>query len=665
MKLSFRILVPRYESEEKFRELLDFLMKHRNAVDEIMLFTEYWHQGYNPLDWFGELCRIMKDRLTRLRESGFNNVGINMLATLGHFDEAWDWLPAVPFQGTVGRDGLTSKSTFCPNSEPFREYIARKYTLVAEAGPSFVWVDDDIRMFGLGSSDYACFCPICIDIYNRKHGTAYAREQLVDVLNAPDGGETRERWIRQNAESIERLLAHIEEAVHRVDDKIELGLMTVSLGISTYTGVDYPGWFSALKAGRARPGGGFFDDAKPFGLVRKAHEVNRQIAHYPEFVRDIQYELENFPFHRLSKSVRITLEECTAAIVSGCNGVAFDALRGELGSLEEYHELMDAIEAIRPRWAEIERIAGAYGTGGMYPALSPLHEAKRTVGNGNWFDSLSVDNSLNFYTLSEIGFPLSMNEAEARGTILSENAAEGYTTEELREMLRGGVLMDGKSLEILTARGLGEYCGAEIVRTYDNGVTEVLTGDPLNGDDAGEQRDVRFSMKKGIAYELKPTSDKTRVLSRLASYTKDELGPVSTVFENEWGGRVAVQGYAPWQMIHSGFKRKQLLRIGEWLCGGHLPAFIDKTLRVVPFVKYSADESGWLILLLNASYDETGPFEVKLGYPLAAGKDIYELLPDGTSVKHRQGGAPTGEGRQPTVSVDNVGVWQSRIFYTQ
>ncbi|KAE9090416.1 hypothetical protein PF010_g18589 [Phytophthora fragariae] len=628
-----------------------------------MLFTEYWHQGYNPLDGFGELCAIMKNRLERLRAKGFNNVGINMMATLGHFDEAWDWLPAIPFQPTVSRDGVLSKSSFCPNSEDFRGYIAAKYTLVAEAGPSFVWVDDDIRMFGLGSVDYACFCPECLGIYNRKHGTTFAREQLVEELNAKDGGETRERWVRQNVETIERLLAHIEAAVHRIDERIELGLMTVSLGISTYTGADYPRWFSALKAGRGRPGGGFFDDAKPFGLVRKAHEINRQIALYPDSVRDIQYELENFPFQRLSKSIRITIEECTAAILSGANGVAFDALRGELGSLDEYHGLMSAIEAARPLWSEIERISGSYKTAGMYPALSPLHEARRSVENGSWFDSLSTDNSLDSYTLSEIGFPLSMHAAHACGTILSANAAEGYTTDELKEMLRGGVLMDGRTLEILTAKGLGTYCGAAIERTYDNGVTEILSSDPLNGDSAGEQRDVRTSMKKGLSYVLKPLSDKTRVLSRLVSYTKIDLGPASTVFENEWGGRVAVQGYPPWQMIHSGFKRKQLLRIGEWLCGGSLPLFIDQSLRVVPFVKYSADESRWLILLLNASFDETGPFAVRLGFPEAAGREIYELRSDGTSVKHQEGAAPTGEGLR-TLDVDNVGVWQSRIFYT-
>ncbi len=613
MKLSFRILTPRYDSEHQFKELLDFLIKHRNAIDEIMLFTEYWHQGYNPLDSFGELCGIMKDRLKRLRENGFGKVGINMLATLGHFDEAWDWLPAIPFQPTVGRDGMLSKSSFCPNSEEFRAYIDRKYTLVAEAGPSFVWVDDDIRMFGLGSVDYACFCPECISIYNRNHGTAYTREQLTDALNAKDGGGTRERWVRQNVETIERLLAHIEAAVHRVDDKIELGLMTVSLSISTYTGADYPKWFSALKAGRARPGGGFFDDTKPFGFVRKAHEINRQISHYPDFVTDIQYELENFPFHRLSKSIRITIEECTAAIVSGSNGVAFDALKGELGSLDDYHELMDAIEAARPLWEEIERIAGGYKTAGLYPALSPLHEARKSVDNGNWFDSLSVEDTLGSYALSEIGFPLSMNADHACGTILSENAAEGYTTEELKTMLSGGVLIDGNSLEILTKRGLGAYCGVEIERTYDNGMTEVLSSDPLNGSYAGEQRDVRTSMKKGLSYALKPLSDKTRVLSRLVSYTKDELGPASTLYENELGGRVAVQGYPAWRMIHSGFKRKQLLRIGDWLSYGNLPALIDQTLRVVPFVKYSEDESRWFILLLNASFDETGSFETKLG----------------------------------------------------
>ncbi|SDW05792.1 hypothetical protein [Paenibacillus sp. CF384] len=660
MKLSFRIGVSRYEREDQFQELLTFLLRHRNCVDELTLFTEYWHYGYYPLGEFAKRCDILKNRMERLRFHGFRNVGMNMLSTLGHMPEAWDWLPELPHQGAVGWDGKVSTCSFCPNSAEFRTYIGHKYTMAALAQPAFIWLDDDLRMFGIGV-DYACFCDTCIGIYNDGHQTAYTREELVGVLNSPEGKTHREHWVQQNIATIESLLQHIAETVRKVDPRIELGLMTVSLNISTYTGADYEKWFSALRSTKGRPGGGFFDDAKPFGLIRKAHEVNRQIAHYPEAVKDIQYELENFPYHRLSKSVHIAMLECTVSIASGTNGVAFNALKGEEGSLAEFHEIMDAIEANKPLWTAMDRIAGNYVNAGLYPALSPLYEARRNVNSGGWFEPISVDNAPNVYVLSEIGIPLSMDGDRSCTTVLSGTMAEGYTTEELLAMLSRGVLMDGKTVEILTAQGLGDYCGVAIDRKYDNGVYERFSSDPMNNGFAYDNRDARNSLSKEQGYVLKPLYDEVRVLSRLISYTNEDVGPTSTIYENALGGRVAVQGYVPWQLIHSGVKRTQLLRICDWLWNERLPVVIDRCLKVVPFFKQAEDGSGWLLLLLNGSFDETGSFETKLRIGDAKGV-IYELLADGSSVPVAGAAFESSKG-EVVLKPDNIGSWKFRIFY--
>jgi len=663
LKLSFRIVVNRYEDEEQFQQLLTFLLTYKDCVDELAIFTEYWHYGYYPLDDFAARCAIIENRIERLRAAGFRNVGTNMLATLGHFPEVWDWLPALPYQGAVGPDGKVSTSSFCPNSAEFRTYIDSKYKLTAQTKPDFIWVDDDIRMFALGV-DYACFCPECLGIYNQKYQTDFTREQLVSELNGSGGGIHRERWVEQNVETIAHLLTHITEAVHSVDPSIELGLMTVSLSISTYSGADFPKWFQALNAVKARPGGGFFEDSKPFGLVRKIHETSRQIGLYPDSVRDIHYELENFPFQRLSKSVHITLLECTAAIMAGANGIAYDALKGERGSLAEYDELMRGIQASRPLWVEMERIAGKYKSVGLHPVLPEFYEAKRNVNNGNWFNSIAVDNTPKPYVFSEIGIPLSSLQEQASAIILWGNMAEAYSTEELTDMLRRGVLMDGRSLEILTERGLGAYCGVAVEKTYDNGVFERLTGDPLNTGNQGEERDTRSSMSEGLCYTLKPLHDDVRVLSELVSYTRVELGPTSSIYENALGGRVAVQGYIPWMNIHSGVKRKQLLQISDWISYGRLPVVIDRTCKAVPFFKEAQDGSGWFLMLLNGSFDETGAMEVKLRVHSDRGA-IYELLADGSSSLVPEDAYQQTSDREIVLSLDNIASWKTRMFYQQ
>ena len=227
MLLTYRIMVPQYETEEQFSRLLTFLKQHRAAMDDVCFFTEYWHHGYYPLDQFSDLAVIIARRIETLRAEGFPRVGINLLDTLGHINEAWDYLPPWPYPPMIDQKGNASKCSPCPTNEEYLEYIGKKYTLIARAKPDFIWVDDDIRMQSHGTGDfYGCFCPECI----RKSGVGdMDRETLLGCLNSPQGGEARRRWIENNIDVLDRLLHRIEEAVHRVDPQIDLGLMTGGL----------------------------------------------------------------------------------------------------------------------------------------------------------------------------------------------------------------------------------------------------------------------------------------------------------------------------------------------------------------------------------------------------------------------------------------------------
>ena len=120
MKLAFHVIVPRYEDEQQFKELLSFFLEHKDCVDEIAFFTDYWHHGYFPLEDFSKRIGIIEDRMGQLREHGFTNIGINVLDTLGHLPEAWDWLPKLPYQAAMSPDGVLSTSSFCPNSTEYR-----------------------------------------------------------------------------------------------------------------------------------------------------------------------------------------------------------------------------------------------------------------------------------------------------------------------------------------------------------------------------------------------------------------------------------------------------------------------------------------------------------------------------------------------------------------
>lgn len=621
MKLSFRILVTRCRTDEEFQRTLLFLDQYRDCIDEISLFTEYWHHGYYPLDRFAELCEVLKDRVAHLKREGYSSVGINMLNTIGHTDEAWDILPKLPFQPIVGHDGVVSLSSFCPNDPDAKEYIRKKYTMIARARPDFIWVDDDTRLFHHPNVKFACFCPTCIDLFNVKYELTGGREELAKKLNATGGKKLRAAWVQQNVETIERLMQLIEQSVHAVDGSIVLGLMTTGKEMSTYNGDRYDLWMEGLKATKGRPGSGFFNDVMPIQMLRKAIGiVGRQVAAYPACVTDIQYELENFPFQKLGKSLRMFTAECTASLFNGANGIAFDALKQELGSLDDYHDIMKRIEINRPYWKTIVSKMTDLPLAGLYPAFSSTIAHEMDVKNGDWFKLLETENFTNEYGLNELGIPYTFQENQSSGTVLSGSMALGFSVDELKCILGKGVLLDGQALEVLWQRGLGELCGVEIIGTYSNGVLEQFTEDPLNGNNHKEQRDGRLSFWGDKAFVLRPTNDRVRSLSGLIDYNGKELGSTFTVFENELGGRVAVHGYMPWTNLASSAKRAQLVAVCDWISKDRLPVIIKSTLKIVPFVR--ASNSRAVIGLLNTSFDETGEFEIELRTPATC---LYEI----------------------------------------
>ena len=104
--------------------------------------------------------------------------------------------------------------------------------------------------------------------------------------------------------------------------------------------------------------------------------------------------------------------------------------------------------------------------------------------------------------------------------------------------------MDAVPLQQLNNMGFGELTGFEVSRAADKDRIEKFTGNPLNGQFAGRERDNCQSFWKCTAYSLKSTNEQAQVLSGLIDYTGQEVTPCTMgIFENRLGGR---------QIYHSG-----------------------------------------------------------------------------------------------------------------
>jgi hypothetical protein len=639
LTLSWRIGLMQWETDESFDRLLALLREHRSVVDEVALFDSITHHLHIPLDDFARRMELAARRLDALHQAGIPSAGINVLATIGHINEAWSYMPALPFQAMVGHDGSISTGCACPNTPEMRAYVRAKYELVAGARPDFIWVDDDIRMHHHGVA-WGCFCPTCLALFARRAGRSYTREELVKAFDIPGQGGVRELWVEQNIASIESLLAEVGNVIRKNDPKIAIGLMTAGAGWTTYSGQAFERWFTALGATKARPGGGFYTDAAPLEMLDKALECGRQSVLLPPAVTDVQYELENFPYQRLKKSKTTVVNECSVALGHGLNGIAFNIM-GTPTSYEDFKPWMDAIPAARPVWEQWVAHTAGLPAAGLWPAWSPQLMARKTVRPGESWLGWAPQHNINLpKILGEIGLPLAA-VASGCGVVLCGRVAEAFSDAELKGMLAGGVLMDSTALEVLTERGLGHLTGVRLAKRMDNGLMERFTDDEINGRATGELRDARIEFwgdAKGMGDVLEPLASGVRVLTTIEDYFYRPQGPGMTAFENELGGRVVVMGYAPWIFLHSVGKRLQLQNAADWISRNHMPVRVDETVPLGSVARVSADRQRGAVMLLNAGMDfiPEATVHVRLPVPqarlLVIGRDecTLDIQPEAT-----------------------------------
>jgi hypothetical protein len=605
LTLSWRIGLPQWETDEPFKNLLALLQEHKSVVDEMAMFETITHHLYIPLDVYARRMELAAKRLDAFRQAGIPSVGINVLCTIGHVNEAWSYMPPLPCQPMVGHDGSVSHSCACPNTPEMRAYVRAKYELVAKARPDFIWVDDDIRMHHHGVA-WGCLCPTCLALFAKRAGRTYTREELVQAFDVPGQGGVRELWVEQNIATIESLMTEVRTTVHKVNAGIVIGKMTAGAGWTTYSGQAFGRWFTALGATKARPGGGFYTDERPLDMLDKALECGRQRAALPPSVHDVQYELENFPYQRLKKSPASVVNECSLALAHGLNGVAFNMLGMPASTYEDNLPWVKAIPAARPVWEKWVAHAAGMPTAGLWPAWSARMMARRSVRPGESWLGWSGRHNINIpKVLGDIGLPLA-SDTPACATVLCGYVADAFSDDELKAMLARGVLMDSTALELLTERGLGHLTGVRLGKRLDNGMWERFTADSMNGRAAGEIRDARIEFwgdAKGMGDVLEPIDAGVRILTTIEDYFARPQGPSMTAFENELGGRVVVMGYAPWIFLHSVGKRLQMQNASDWISRDTMPVRVDETVPLVSVARVAADRQRGAVMLFNAGFD--------------------------------------------------------------
>lgn len=577
--------------------LLEKLTKDGQLADEFNLFiSEPSSHAYHPLDEVREKCEVFKRAAKKIRAHGMR-VGIDQWPSFGAagVQQAVVDVREMPFQPMVGVDGTVTERIACPISPEFLDYTREKFKIFAQAGPDFVWIDDDCRFTHLGGTLYPCFCPNCIAGF--ENGKYKSREELVAALNTPQNRELRHKWSEYGASRLAAYCQAAREGVDAVDPSIDVPYMTVGYTHTTFSG-DYIEKCMEVSRSRAgRPGHGFYWDEEPRKVFSKAMDVSRQVLRYvPDSLQDVQYEEESFPCTPLNKAVNMRILEAGLSIWAGCSGFAFNSLTFSAGQdpLGHMDYTVRRWNQARPFFDRYLQFAKDLPQVGLWAADNEFMMAGMDCENG-WFDeqnpAFSLDRIMNEWP--EMGLVISGDPAHAYASVLQGRIIETFSDEEIKTIFKKPVLMDADALAALEKRGFSHYAGVHTGKKFNNSV-EVLTDSSVNGGFGGASRNALFE----ACTELTVDADDVEILAKAFDTYDQELCPCVTRRNH-----VTVLSYDPYRFIGTVGKMRQMHNL---LKEAGAPVMVEPAdpygiNRLSAWAR--SDEKRAAILLINTSLD--------------------------------------------------------------
>jgi hypothetical protein len=275
---------------------------------------------------------------------------------------------------------------------------------------------------------------------------------------------------------------------------------------------------------------------------------------------------------------------------------------------EEFHPYLEAMYASQKFFDKAAATFGSRKNLGFWTGFT-RDQAAAINPRDDWFKSYLYNaDFLKFNELTETGLPMAYSPEGAALTLFNGTSVLSLPREALMKALSTGVMIDGSALAELEEMGLGEYTGFKISGTQQLNTIEQFTHDPLNGRFGGYKRDCRPAFNPDLTYLLEPLPG-ARPLSEVIDFTKTRLGVGSGVYENSLGGRVAVMGYFPWNLIQSLPKSSQVKTLFRWLSRDRFPAYIDSYSSAALWLR--PDAQGRLaMMLLNSSLDPAASMDL-------------------------------------------------------
>ena len=214
----------------------------------------------------------------------------------------------------------------------------------------------------------------------------------------------------------------------------------------------------------------------------------------------------------------------------------------------------------------------------------------RELGEKDTYFDLEPRDYAYEYALNALGITTTYDDSPV---IAADGQMIGsFSDDEIKEMLKNGLLIDLRAAETLIKRGFGKYLGFSIKKTMLLHEKLTVSAEELTDADFGGAParyltmtipDLVTDARFGIIEPVKSAKQ----ISRLVNPDRETLCGFTTLFENELGGRVAIIPLDMGKAVSPGFlhpfRREQLIAILKWISRHRLPAFVQGGTYALPY----------------------------------------------------------------------------------
>lgn len=594
----------------------DIKYQYENGIAECALFSmTLVPEGNPPVNKARILCDKYLEFKKKLSADNIPN-GVLVQASIGH---GWILGEMFPYQRYTNLIDGENPAVVCPYDEGFREYIADAFKSIAECAPDHIMFDDDFRLIGRAGS--GCACPQHMKRFNELSGEDITREELLAVFEKKNEKYEKysEIFIETQRESVIETAHIIRDAIDSVDPSIPGSFCAVGLN------AEFADEISIIMAGKGNPvimriNNGYYTAAGTRFFTSAFFKAASQIAKVKDKVDIILAETDTCPQTRYSTSASSLHTHFTGSIIEGCAGAKqwITKLNNhEPQSGKAYRKILSKYDKFYTELAKIVPDLKWHGL--CMPVL------KKPSFSFPKFDNFGDDvySAWGLHMAERLGLP--MYFSSKYDGVLSLDGNVLLSDEEIKDALKGTVLLSSSSAKNLIDRGFGDYIGVDLREWTGIQPTRELIY--TNGGNCPIQKDM---------LEIVPLSDDAEILSMVQNSADKvhyaDLFPGVVMFKNSLSGTVITFAGTPDARFGLGpaFSFLSLSRKAQFIDimkkTGNLPAYYSCDEEI--YFRCADTKDGKLFCsVINLGLD---PIEqIELYFEKEVSK-IEKLMPDGT-----------------------------------